>query len=132
MTYIAYNPPRTGHTANKDGTFRILDVGEVRRTFTYNGHRTHLTFKAAVHAPDLSANLIFISKFDDLGFYTIFGGRKVIFLDATKQVMMEGCRVSGMYLLDMMGTPPTAAGPGMVVMSTCSHEKPIGINTWHR
>jgi len=132
ITYLAYNPPHTGRTANKDGTFRILGVGEVRCTFTYNGCHTHLTFKAAVHAPDLSANLISISKFDDLGFYTTFGGRKVIFLDATKQVMMEGHWVGGMYLLDMMGTPPTATGPGTVVMSARSHEKPIGINTWHR
>ena len=52
-TYLAYNPPHTGHTANKDGTFRILGIGEVRCTFTYNGCCTHLTFKAAVHAPDL-------------------------------------------------------------------------------
>ena len=132
MIYLAYNPPLTSRTANKDGTFHILGVGEVRCSFTYNGCCTHLTFKAAIHAPDLSANLISISKFDDLRFYTTFGGEKVVFLDATKQVMMEGCQISGMYLLDMMETPPTAAGPGTVVISTCSHKKPVGIDTWHQ
>ena len=131
-TYLTYNPPHTGHTANKDGTFRILGVDKVKCTFTYNGRRTHFTFKAAVHTPDLSANLISVSKFDDLGFYTTFGGGKVIFLDMSKQVMMEGRRVGGMYLLDM-GSPPTAPSPGgTMVMSVCSHEKPVEIDTWHR
>jgi hypothetical protein len=108
-------------------------VGEVRRTFTFNGRRTHLTFKAAVHTPDLSANLISISKFDDLGFYTTFGGGKVVFLDTTKNVMMEGRRVGGMYLLNM-GTSPVAAGinNNTVAMSARSHEKPVGLDTWHR
>ena len=131
ITYLAYNPSCTSRTANKDGTIRILGVGKVKCTFTYNGCLIHLTFKAAIHAPDLSANLISISKFDDLGFYTIFRGGKVVFIDTTKRVMMEGRRVGGMYLLDM-GTPPIAPGPGgTVAMSACSHDKPVGIDPWH-
>jgi len=82
--------------------------------------------------PDLSANLISISMFNDLGFYTTFGRRKVIFLDMTKKVMMEECHVGGMYLLNM-GTSPTAPtlSGGTVAISACSHEKPVGIDTWH-
>ena len=130
-TYLTYNPPCTGHTANKDGTFHTLGVDKVRCSFIYNGCHTHPNFKAAVHAPDLSANLISISKFNNLRFYTTFRGGKVIFLDEAKQAIMEEYQVSGIYLLDMMGTPSTAASPGTVVRSTCSHEKSVGIDTWH-
>ena len=131
--YTAYTSPCTGRTANKGGTFRILSVGEVKHSIIVNGWRTHLIFKSAVHTPDLSANLISISKFDDLGYFTTFGGGKVVFTDGEKRIIMEGRRTGGMYLLDMGNPLINVMGQGgPAAISARSHEKPIGLDTWHR
>jgi len=132
-TYTAYTSPRTEHIANKGGTFRILGVGEVKHSIIVNGRHTHLIFKSVIHTPDLSANLISISKFDDLGYFTTFGGGKVIFTDREKRIIMEGQHTSGMYLLDM-GNPliHVMDQGGPTAMSARSHEKPVGLDTWHR
>jgi len=132
-TYTAYTSPHTGCTANKGGTFRILGVGEVKHSIIVNGQCTHLIFKSAIHTPDLSANLISISKFDDLGYFTTFGGGKVVFTDGEKHIIIEGRRTGGMYLLDMGNPLINVMGQGgPVAMSARSHEKPVGLDTWHR
>jgi len=132
-TYTAYTSPCTGRTANKGGTFRILCVGEVKHSIIVNGRCTHLIFKSAVHTLDLSANLISISKFDDLGYFTTFGGGKVVFTDGEKCIIMEGQRTGGMYLLNMGNPLINVMGQGgSMAISACSHEKPVGLDTWHR
>ena len=64
---------------NKGGHFHIVGHGAVTKTVVLGSLRTTITFKNAVHTPDLIANLISISKLDAAGCWALFGGGGVQF-----------------------------------------------------
>ncbi|KNZ81680.1 hypothetical protein J132_11034 [Termitomyces sp. J132] len=88
--YKAYTMPQQGISANRGGVFSILREGIVRKTMSINGQTSQLIFKSALHTPDLSANLISIGKFDDLGFSVVFKGGWASFVDSSGRTFMTG------------------------------------------
>lgn len=69
----------------KEGTgFHIAGSGNVSIRVIHNGEQNTLTFQDALHAPDISANLISISQLDRLGWTIIFGSRKVKFCNPNR------------------------------------------------
>ncbi|KIJ53618.1 hypothetical protein M422DRAFT_78314, partial [Sphaerobolus stellatus SS14] len=51
--YTALDIPHEGQSANKEGIFKILGYGSVTKTIESHGLRTTITFKSALHTPDL-------------------------------------------------------------------------------
>ncbi|KAJ3742259.1 hypothetical protein EV361DRAFT_769838, partial [Lentinula raphanica] len=47
--------------------------GRVRKTFEGPNGKVVLTFENAFHSPDVSYNLVSISKMDNLGYQVLFG-----------------------------------------------------------
>ncbi|EDR06651.1 retrovirus-related pol polyprotein [Laccaria bicolor S238N-H82] len=126
-TYHALSQPDEGQSANKGGQFRIVGHGAVTKTIISGSLRTTLTFKHAVHTPDLIANLVSISKLDEANCWTLFGGGGVTFYDmheGQKRTLMKGTGNNGMYLLNV--EPLTHA------LTACSLNKPTSLDTWHR
>ncbi|KAJ7933295.1 hypothetical protein B0H13DRAFT_2306972 [Mycena leptocephala] len=55
-------PMRTGKSAlSSEGDFPVIGKGTVTKLFHVTGKTVHITFKNALHAPSLSANLISVS-----------------------------------------------------------------------
>ena len=80
-TYHTLSKPDEGQSANKGGQFRIIGHGAVTKTIVSGSLRTTLTFKHAVHTPDLIVNLISISKLDRVNCWVHFGRGGVTFYD---------------------------------------------------
>ncbi|KAG6881055.1 hypothetical protein C0993_003080, partial [Termitomyces sp. T159_Od127] len=114
--YQTYITPCQGMSANRRGVFGILGTGMVRKTVKVDGKVVHLVFKSALHTPDLSANLISIRKFDDLGFSVLFKGGQAIFSDPSGYPFMVGNKRDRMYLLELHHGIPQA-GPGLPLTS---------------
>ncbi|KAH0580584.1 hypothetical protein H2248_002077 [Termitomyces sp. 'cryptogamus'] len=110
-----------------------------------NRQTSQLIFKSALHTPDLSANLISIRKFDNLGFSMVFKGRRASFFDPSGRTFMTGEKKNRMYLLDL--TPALSLNPALKLTSTktpsdtgatvtkvlvtTSLDKPVPLDIWH-
>ena len=143
--YQAYSTPRRGVSANQGGIFSIMGEGTIRKMVSTNGHTSQLVFKGALHTPDLSANLISIRKFDNLGFSVVFKEGRASFVDLRGRTFMTGEKKNQMYLLDLspvlspsvpMQTtpiaPPNTETPQPRVLVATSLDKPAPLDVWHR
>ena len=65
-------------------------------------------FRDALHAPDVTANLISISKLDLAGWHTVFRDQKVWFFH-NKVEVFAGVLKNGMYLVTGSFTVPIPA-----------------------
>ncbi len=116
-------PYRTGKSAlASEGDFPIVGKGTVTRTYDVEGKKITLTFKNALHAPSLSANLISVSQFDRGGYYSLFGGGRVVITKGLGGTpILHGRGSSGMYVLD--------SSQSVAMLSTSA---PVDLQTWHR
>lgn len=73
--------PREGHSALVGGIFCIVGHSVVKSTVKTRHETSELVFKRALHTPDLEANLILVSKFDEARFLVIFATEQVTFKD---------------------------------------------------
>ena len=95
--------------SSKEGTsFMILGIGNVVIRVINGGKEHTLTFRDALHAPDIMANLISISKLDLAGWHSVFGNRKVQFFHNKTKVFMGELK-NGMYLISGSFTVPVLA-----------------------
>ncbi|KIJ23037.1 hypothetical protein M422DRAFT_196412 [Sphaerobolus stellatus SS14] len=123
-SYTELHEPREGQPANKQGKFRILGYGTVMKTIISAGYKSSITFKTALHTPDLAANLVSVSKFDGAGFSVLFGSGKATFMDKSGSSFMIGEKINELYLLQTVSP--------VMAMTAKSHEKPTSLDTWHR
>jgi len=135
-------------TAVKGGKFTIAGTGRVDKHVVFDGRVITLSFKDAMHTPDLSHNLISIGKLDKGGCYSVFGGSGVTFISKDNRPFLQGRGVGTMYEVDVFPmTGPTAqkgnapatfvpaaqvAHSNVMAFATKSHDRPTDIDTWHR
>ena len=124
MSSANSNPPIFSEAEKFDGT----NFGTFKtKTIVSGSLRITLTFRHAVHTPDLIVNLISISKLDEANCWALFGGGEVTFYDihrGQKRTLMTGRGNNGMYLLNV--EPLTHA------LTPCSLSKPTSIEIWHQ
>jgi hypothetical protein len=71
--------------SSKEGTsFTILGTGDIEFKVIFQGTKHTLTFHNALHAPNITANLLSISKMDLAGWSAIFRNGHVWFLNQQK------------------------------------------------
>jgi hypothetical protein len=77
--FVTYNPIKmlVGQSSKSGASFSVLGFGNVEISIVNNDTRHTLLLKDALHAPDVTANLISISKMDIAGWDAVFGGKKV-------------------------------------------------------
>jgi hypothetical protein len=112
--------------SSKEGTnFTVLGMGTVQMKVVYNGLEQTLTFRDALHAPDVTANLISISRLDLAGWDIVFGGRKTRFFKDKKEIF-RGILKNGLYLVggSFISNIPTA-------LTARSLRSPGDIALWH-
>lgn len=116
-------PIRHGKAAKRGTQFSIVGIGSVTKILPVEGRLVSMTFTNVLHTPDLSANLISVSRLDSMGCTTTFGGGKFVVRDKNGKSCLEGQMVNRMYMVNEGGSAAMAAR---------SHEKPTTLETWHR
>ncbi|KAJ7129925.1 hypothetical protein C8R46DRAFT_925191, partial [Mycena filopes] len=76
--FVEYYPAERAGTAAEGSPFRILATGVVRKTVMYEGQKKEIALNA-IHTPDITTNLISISKLDASGYSVEFGKGKAVF-----------------------------------------------------
>jgi hypothetical protein len=114
--------------SSKEGTsFTILGTGDVELKVTFKESERTLSFRDALHAPDITANLLSISRMDLAGWSTVFGEGRVRFFNKDKLEIFDGVLKNGLYLIhgSFNIAIPTA-------LTARSLQSPVNISTWHR
>ncbi|KAJ3978981.1 hypothetical protein F5890DRAFT_1421983, partial [Lentinula detonsa] len=70
------------------------------KTFTNEKGDVKLTFEDALHVPDVSYNLVSISRMDALGYQILFGKGVAKFFSPTGTHFLTGHGSGGLYRLD--------------------------------
>jgi hypothetical protein len=78
--------------------FTVLEMGTVQMKVIHNGLEQTLTFRNALHAPDVTANLISISQFDLTSWDVVFGGKGACFFKDKKEIFGRTLK-NGLYLI---------------------------------
>ena len=126
--FVTYNPIKTlvGQSSKSGANFSVLGFGNVEISVVNNNKRHTLLLKDALHAPDVTANLISISKMDLAGWDAVFGGQKVRFFK-DKVEIFSGSLKGGLYLINgsLIMNQPTA-------LTANSLRSPSTLANWHR
>ena len=122
--YEELRDPIKGRTAPKGASFRVIGQGTVRKICKTADGTLELIFKDALHAPDLSSNLISINCFNKAGFNMVFGGGQVHFRDPNGREVLCGTGVGLLSLLEVLDGP--------TVMMARSLTKLTTLDVWHR
>ncbi|KAF7372248.1 Gag-Pol polyprotein [Mycena venus] len=93
----------------------------IQRRLCYCRRTVNITFKNALHAPSLSANLISVSQLDKAGYWSKFGGGEVgVYEGKDGMMLLRGRGSDGMYILDVDNTH-----------AKISTTKPVDLAKWH-
>jgi len=111
----------------KEGiSFTILGTSNIELKVVSEGKEHTLMFHDALHAPDITANLLSISKMDFAGLNAVFSNGHVQFFNKDKVEVFGGVLKGGLYLVhgSFNMTIPTA-------LTAWSLQSPTDIDTWH-
>jgi hypothetical protein len=126
--FSSYKPleKAAGQSSKEGASFTVLGVGTVQIKVIYNGLEQTLSFSNALHAPDITANLISISRMDLAGWDIVFGGKRARFFKDKKEIF-GGVLKNGLYLIggSFLSSIPTA-------LTARSLRSPGDIALWHR
>jgi hypothetical protein len=130
--FSSYRPlnKMVGQSSKEGADFTILGTGNVELRVSFKGKEHTLTFRDALHAPDITANLLSISRMDIAGWDAVFGNGRVRFFK-DKVEIFEGILKNGLYLIhgSFNMSIPTAL---TAFPSGRSLQKPTDMSTWHR
>jgi hypothetical protein len=126
--FTSYKPlnKMVGQSSKEGTSFTILGTGNIELKMTFKGKEHTLTFHNALHAPDITANLLSISRMDLAGWNAVFGGGHVQFFNKDKVEVFGGILKNGLYLVhgSFNMAVPTALTARLL-------QSPANINTWH-
>lgn len=124
--FAEYHPVKSREGNAAEGSkFRILATSVVRKFITYRGERKEIAFNA-IHTPDITANLISVSKLDQKGYAVEFGHGKAVFKRSDSLLFMEAVLLNGMYIL-----PVESDDGGTSAWVAKSRDVPANKGTWH-
>src|SRR5271155_55858 len=126
--FSSYKPSEkaAGQSSKEGASFTVLGVGTVQVKVVHNGLEQTLSFSNALHAPDVTANLISVSRMDLEGWDVVFGGKRARFFKDKKEIF-GGILKNGLYLIggSFLSSIPTS-------LTARSLRSPGDIALWHR
>jgi hypothetical protein len=116
-----------GQSSMVGANFRVLGMGTVEIKAIHDNVEHTLEFTNALHGPDVTANLISISRMDLAGWDVVFGKQRARFFMDRKEVF-GGVLKDGLYLVSgsIVSKIPTTA------LTARSLKSPGDISLWHR
>jgi hypothetical protein len=128
VAFESYQPFENREGTGVEGsTFRISGTGVVRKSTVLGGVKRVFNIDT-LHTPDLSSNLISVSKLDEKGFTTTFSRGTAIIADPAGAAIMEAKLVNGMYVVELIDEGVHA----LATSTPRSRDVPVDKNTWHR
>lgn len=125
--FVEYRPvDMTGQSSKAGVSFTVKGVGKVQIQVIRDGKQHTLTFNDALHAPDITANLISISKMDRQGWHAVFGGGQVRFFYGKDKVFGGELR-NGLYMIS-----GSLVSSILAALTAHSLRSPGNIATWRR
>ncbi|KAJ3785264.1 hypothetical protein GGU10DRAFT_375939 [Lentinula aff. detonsa] len=94
---------RQARSSKASTHIRIEGWGKVSKIFEGTDGNVVLTFENALHSPDVSYNLVSISKMDRLGYQVLFGSGVARFYSPGGKHFLTGYRSHGLYQLHEKG-----------------------------
>ncbi|KAG9221993.1 hypothetical protein CCMSSC00406_0009201 [Pleurotus cornucopiae] len=122
ITYEAV-PPYQGSGSKKGSKFTIVGRGRATKTFIVNGEERTITFDA-LHTPDVTSDLISVSKLDGKGLSILFSKGTAHVYDGKEKLILTATKRSGLYVFDVKDPPAANVARSL--------EKPVNMDTWHR
>ncbi len=118
----------TTGTLSKAGTaLNIQGIGTVALKSTVSGSQNIFTLSKALHCPDISTNLISISRLDKEGWFVTFRGSQATFIDQKGTPQFTVTLVNNLYMIN--GT--LLRSEEYTALAVRSLEAAVPIKTWH-
>ncbi|KAJ3741661.1 hypothetical protein EV360DRAFT_1420, partial [Lentinula raphanica] len=71
LSYETYNS--SGQSSEQNTSFEIIGRGKARKILYEGDKEITLTFENALHAPNITSDLISVGRLDQLGYHILFG-----------------------------------------------------------
>ncbi len=99
--FFNYIPLETSGSSSKVGAaLKVLGTGTVAVKTTIGGTEKIITFSKMLHCPDVSANLLSISRLDKEGWKVTFGEGKADFVDPNGKAQFTASMFNDLYMID--------------------------------
>ncbi|KAF5369735.1 hypothetical protein D9757_011985 [Collybiopsis confluens] len=127
--FVTYMPcSQTCQSSEASTTLKVIGYGQATKTFVHNGKDITITFDHALHTPNISSDLISISKLDGKGCQILFGKGIAKFYLPDGTHFLTGYGQNGLYKLKEKVKAPTSA----YVAKSRSLHKPVDLAGWHK
>ncbi|SJL14141.1 uncharacterized protein ARMOST_17596 [Armillaria ostoyae] len=117
----------TGTSSKAGAALNIQGIGTVALKSTVSGIQNVFTLSKALHCPDVSTNLISISRLDKEGWFVTFGGGQATFVDQKGTPQFTATLVNDLYAIN--GT--LLRSEEYTALAARSLEAAVPIETWH-
>ncbi|KAF5390764.1 hypothetical protein D9757_004415 [Collybiopsis confluens] len=126
--FITYTPcSQDCQSSEANTTLAVIGYGKAIKTFTHNGKDITVTFDRALHTPNVSSDLVSISKLDGKGCQILFGKGIAKFFLPDGTHFLTGYGTNGLYTLKERPNKSSA-----LTIKARSLNKPVDLTGWHR
>lgn len=122
--FITYEPisAKDGLSSKKGSSFTIIGKGRARKTFIIDNHEVTLTFEA-LHAPDVTSDLISVSELDAKDFSVLFSKGIARVFDHRELHILTATKRNGLYIFNVKESASA--------LTAKSLDKPVDMTGWH-
>ncbi|KAJ3788529.1 hypothetical protein GGU10DRAFT_346098 [Lentinula aff. detonsa] len=98
--FITYEPYHASAQSSEQNTnLEIVGRGRAQKTLYEGGKKLTLTFENALHAPDITSDLISVGRLDQLGYQILFGNGQARFFSPKGVHFLTGYGSGRLYRL---------------------------------
>ncbi len=117
----------SGTSLKAGASLNIHGIGTVALKSSVSGVQNVFMLSKALHCPDVSANLISISRLDKEGWFVTFGGGQVTFVDQRGVPQFTATLVNDLYAIN----GSLLCSEEYTALAARSLEAAVPIETWH-
>ena len=125
ISYISFEQPSPGLTAEKGLTFNVEGKGNIELQTNVNGERRTITFENALYIPRFRSNLISMARLSIKGAGAYFKDNKAVIRTKNGTDIISATYSGLLYVVNMDRIQLTA-------FIAQSKQKPTNFATWHR
>lgn len=126
--FLTYTPCNWKGQSSEQGTeLNIIGTGRAKKVLLEGDKEVVIILENAFHSPNVSNDLISISRMDALGYFILFGNGCVKFYSPGGTHFLTGIGSHGLYELKNKCTEDILA----LATRSCSLNHPTDLATWH-
>ncbi len=117
----------SGSSSKAGASLNIQGIGTIALKLSIAGSQNIFTLSKALHCPDISANLISVSRLDKEGWFITFGGNQAMFMDQNQVLQFTAKMINDLYAIN--GT--LLRSKEYTALAARSLEAAVPMETWH-